>query len=65
VQLTSASSLVVLSNMEASQVANKHGRNLVGDTGDEFPTFSGGGGYNMPCPPTFSLQVLYLEKLQQ
>ena len=33
----------------------------MGDTGTRPPTFSGGGGHNMRCPPTFSLQVLYLE----
>ena len=32
----------------------KHGRNLVGDTGDVSPPlFQTGGGHNMPCPPTF------------
>jgi len=31
----------------------RHGRNLVGDTGTSSPTFSDGGGHNMPYPPTF------------
>ena len=42
-----------------------HGRNFVGDTGDVSPRFFRWGGYNMPCPPTFSLQVLHLEKFQK
>jgi len=42
-----------------------HGRNLVGDTGNVSPTFSGGGDIICDVPPTFSLQVLYLEKFQK
>jgi len=42
-----------------------HGRNLVGDTGDVSPHFFRWRGHNMRCPPTFSLQVLYLEKFQK
>jgi len=41
-----------------------HGRNLVGDTGDVFPPLFQVG-YNIPCPPHFFLQVLYLEKFQK
>ena len=33
-----------------------HGRNFVGDTGEVSPRFFRWGGYNMPCPPTFSLR---------
>jgi len=31
----------------------KHGRNLVGDTGDVLPHFFRRGGHNMSSPPTF------------
>ena len=39
-----------------------HGRNLEGDVS---PRFFKWGGYSIPCPPTFSLQVLHLEKFQK
>jgi len=42
-----------------------HGCNLVGDTGDVSPHFFRWGEYNTPCPPTFSLQALHLEKFQK
>ena len=38
-----------------------HGRNLVGTRETCVPHFFRRGGHNMPCPPHFSLRVLFRE----
>ena len=52
--------VLTLSTLHARNSSYMHGRNLEGDT-----TFSGGGDIVCDVPPTFSLQVLYLEKFQK